>query len=733
MGGEQLATPPGFHFFVSILILLTGIPLIYAEVLTATIFSSIIVFPAYLVSRRIWKNSNAGLLAAFFAAISALSIEMISWGGYTNIVSLFLIITIFFLFLKDIDNPKKKYLVMGTILFGALILTHTFSLSIVLPILSLYLILLIIGKLRKLKELRILDMLRYFVISASVGALAILPWILRVVNFYISATSGGAITGGLDNRNIILANRTVEPIILTLIIALIPTILFFKNAREKYFDRSTLLIIAWFIVPVIMTQAYIFGIYTDYSRFLYFIDFPGIIIISAGLLFLSRYLTIAINKIPKIRLKRFKKVVQLIILNLMIFSFILASLWSIFPHEAMVRADFYTTIQQPEFTTLKWINMNTHEDSVLIADHLFGWWLGGIGERTTLSAAKPEFLIYAHELEVAKDASLFLQTHYYLDNDLIQLRGPYLWRKNLEFTIETWRDTRYPLPNFRDDYTYFHYEDNNEIDENGNPKSKIATWDELEIIELPKIIKGEDYVDLTITYESDLFIIKKAVKIRQGTRFVELSYDIKVKDVERINLYNVWIPIYIIEDNVTLSRLRYFGYFDSEEKFIPYFGYYDSGEEMCGQVIFRGDIPSEMNPEKEPSRVELLFRYPNQEEINIKMLVGVYEPINPSYPDGVLEEYPLYPLKLLDEDLTPYEIKINEKIQNENEIYYNEIKNRSISDENITIWEYSEIITRYDLDYVVSRDWYIFQKVSEDPKFEFVYNCGNVSIFQLVK
>ena len=152
MGGEQLATPPGFHFFVSILILLTGIPLIYAEVLTAAVFSSIIVFPAYLVSRRIWKNSNAGLLAAFFAAISALSIEMISWGGYTNIVSLFLIITIFFLFLKDIDNPKKRNLVMGTILFGALILTHTFSLSIVLPILALYLILLIVGKMRKFKE-----------------------------------------------------------------------------------------------------------------------------------------------------------------------------------------------------------------------------------------------------------------------------------------------------------------------------------------------------------------------------------------------------------------------------------------------------------------------------------------------------------------------------------------------------------------------------------------------------
>ena len=45
----------------------------------------------------------------------------------------------------------------------------------------------------------------------------------------------------------------------------------------------------------------------------------------------------------------------------------------------------------------------------------------------------------------------------------------------------------------------------------------------------------------------------------------------------------------------------------------------------------------------------------------------------------------------------------------------------------------AKFITKYDLDYVVSRDWYIFQKVSEDPKFQFIYNCGNVSIFQLAK
>jgi hypothetical protein len=95
MGGEPLATPVGFHFFVSTLMLFSGMPVILAELVTAIFFSAIIVFPAYIVAKRIWKTPTAGYIAAFFASISALSFEMISWGGYTNVISLSLIIMIF--------------------------------------------------------------------------------------------------------------------------------------------------------------------------------------------------------------------------------------------------------------------------------------------------------------------------------------------------------------------------------------------------------------------------------------------------------------------------------------------------------------------------------------------------------------------------------------------------------------------------------------------------------------
>ena len=691
MGGEQLATPPGFHFFVSILILFTGMPIVLAQLITAAFFSSILVFPAYLVSKRVWRNKNAGLLAAFFASISALSIEMISWGGYTNIVSISLIIIIFYLFFRDIDKPSYRHLLMGTVLFGALIITHTFSLSVVFPILAFYLILLLIGKLRKLKEMRILNMLRFFAVLATLGIVAVLPWVLRVFSFYISASSEGALTGGLDNRNLILATRTVDPILLTLIVVLIPALFMLKASRKKYVDRASLLLVAWFLVPVVMTQAYLFGIYTDYSRFLYFIDFPGIIIISAGLLYISRYTSIAMNRVPKIRLNRIKKTLPVIAFSAIIFIFISASLWSIFPDEGMKRANFYSTIQQPEATTIEWIKNNTPEDSILVADHLYGWWLSGIAKRPTLSAAGLEFLIYAHELEVAKSAQLLFDTNYYIDNGLIQVRdnGGYVSEKDIEFSLEQWNEESFSVFNIQEwgvVFWYLQYTQEGEL----NGTQTIAG---METVGPPTIIKNENSVTLTVQYEDELFTVNKTVVVKRGERFAELSYDIEVKDAKTY-LYYIMLTTYVGEGSLTVNESS------------SWYGFH-YWNQVDGQVIFQGDLPSQIEyEEKEPKRVETIFVYPKQRTIlNIKALVGVFDTQDLSWPKEVKEKYI--------EFLTSPEKKETTAP--------------------LSVWQYTEMTKKYGVSFVVSRDQELYLKFSENPNFRLIFNSGNVAIFQVVK
>jgi len=685
MGGEPLATPPGFHFFISTLILLTGIPLLFAQLITAAFFSAFIVFPAYLISGRIWRNPNAGLIAAFFAAISALSLEMISWGGYTNIVSLALTAVIFYLFLRDIDKPKHLHLLMGTLLFGSLVLTHTFTLFIFLPIAALYFVLLLIGKWQRLREMKILTPIRFFAISAALGILAVLPWILRVASFYMGASADGALWGGMeDNRNLMLANRSVEPIILTLFIALIPAVLMFKASRKRYFDTGSLLLVAWFIVPIVLTQAYIFGIFTDYSRFMYFIDFPGIIIISGGLFYLCRYTSVAINVYPRIKWSRIKKILPVIVSTVILFGFIIASLWSIFPHEAIKRVNFYSTIQRPEATALEWIKDRTPEDSVFVADHLYGWWLSGIGERTTLSAASLEFLIYSHEVEVAKSAQLLLDTNYYIDNGLIQIRedGPHLSRHNPKFSIETWSGEPYALFYFQNNEITLEYEQGN------------ITLSEMEISETPTLLKDQNSAVLTMTFENDLFTVKKTLTVYQGVRFAELSYEIETKNAQT-NAFDAKFTLHTTADrNITIE------YTSTPRRIEAYNSFY----EAAGQVIFTETDPLIALKQNTTNCAEITYTSQNS-SINARMLVGVVDVDDLSY---------------------PYEV----------EMVYSELARsplETVTSDPLITWDYIEMMKEYGVSYVVCRDQNVYPKFSEDPKFRLVFKGGNVAVFQVTQ
>jgi hypothetical protein len=691
MGGEPLATPPGFHLFVSTLILFTGMPLLFAQLITAAFFSAFIVLPAYLISKKIWRSHSTGIIAAFFAAISALSIEMISWGGYTNIISLALIVLIFYLFIRDMEHPSHLNLLIGTLLFGSTILTHTFSLFVFFPILIVYFAFLFTGRLRMLKEIKLQKPLRFFIISVVAGIIVVSPWIVRVLNFYIGASSEGILLGGLaESKNIILANRSIDSIILILVLVLIPTFLIFKSSRKRYIENISLLLVVWFLVPVIMTQSHIFGVYVDYSRFLYFIDFPGILIISASLLYIIRITTAIIKGIPKVSTRQIRKII-LPIFAASFFIFIILSPWSIYPGEAIKRVDFYTTIKRPEATALTWVQNNTPESSVLAADHLYGWWLSGVGERPTLSAAGLEFLLYQHEIEVAKSAQLLLDTDFYIDNGLIQVRddGTQISRHNPEFSIETTTEKSYPLFTIQDHLIAFWYA----IEE--NVTYPIPTLADMNAVEPPLLVKDENSANLTMTLEDDLFVVKKTLTVRRGIRFAELSYNIEVKD-PKTNLYNIWFPILTGKGELKINMS------------IPMFGCYDPNQKVFGQVIFKEDTPSKIeyidDIDAPPIRARMLFRYPHKRNINIKMLICVFDAEELSYPDEVEETY--YRLAA-----SPQE---------------------TVTQEPLVTWDYRKIIEEYDISCVVCRDPDVYLKFL-NPNFRRVFQSGKVTIFQVVK
>jgi uncharacterized membrane protein len=90
MGGGSSVTFPGYHIFTSYVIMFTGLPNYVAHAVVVSLFSTLIVAVAFLLTRKIW-NTNAAFVVAFLAAISRLDLEMLMWGGYPNVITLMLI------------------------------------------------------------------------------------------------------------------------------------------------------------------------------------------------------------------------------------------------------------------------------------------------------------------------------------------------------------------------------------------------------------------------------------------------------------------------------------------------------------------------------------------------------------------------------------------------------------------------------------------------------------------
>src|SRR4030065_2551411 len=118
IGGGLSLTFPGYHIFTAGVMMLTGMTGAMEPVahgLLVSLFSSLIVLGAFLLTRRIWSTS-AAYIVALLAVISRFDIEMTMWAGYPNVVTLLLIPLIFYLYLEKDRFSLAPFLVSTSVL-----------------------------------------------------------------------------------------------------------------------------------------------------------------------------------------------------------------------------------------------------------------------------------------------------------------------------------------------------------------------------------------------------------------------------------------------------------------------------------------------------------------------------------------------------------------------------------------------------------------------------------------
>jgi hypothetical protein len=118
-------------------------------------------------------------------------------------------------------------------------------------------------------------------------AINISPFLLEIVQTYLSAHVE-TFTGDVSVIRLVLLSIKILPleIVLSLFFP------FFLCSQKKYkgsFSLFSPFFVMWLLIPTVLTQGFLFGLYFAYHRFLYFILLSVMMLIALGIDYTSRF------------------------------------------------------------------------------------------------------------------------------------------------------------------------------------------------------------------------------------------------------------------------------------------------------------------------------------------------------------------------------------------------------------------------------------------------------------
>ncbi|MGA2386528.1 MAG: hypothetical protein ABSG33_08345 [Candidatus Bathyarchaeia archaeon] len=699
MGGGQSLTFPGFHIFTSGVILVTGMSDYVAQAVTVAFFSSFIVLAAFLITRAVWSES-AAFIVAFLVAVSRFDIEMLMWAGYPNVITLLLIPVTFYLFLRREKLSSAPFLVSTSILVGSIFLTHSLSAVVFVGItVSTVLFGLLFpktfGTTRKNVSFWLLPLLG--------GALLVSPFLASAVPAYLSANSSFSAVNAINQA--ILSTR-VLPLdeVLALFACLLPLFLLSKKYKRRFLSLPSFLLIMWLFVPLVLTQGFMFGLYVDYNRFLYFLVLPVIIVfavmIDHGAAYFShltdtyRALTSQIQKTKRNANKwasrisaglTGKRVYSLFALGF-ILIFLLTLPIFLTPWQGVTIQSFYQVMDNPGYQAIQWAQQNTPPGSVFVSDALYGWWLGGFAQRPTLSAVQPQYLTVNSELAPATVASNLLDTDYVIDNGYVQVRedGGYVGRHNPEFLADlNW--TYFPFP-------FFQFNDS-EITLLSQNAGSVQSTDitQVPVTNMQMVGAQSSSPSIVVEKANSDFSYSEILTVSQGVAFA-----------------NMTIVVQSINQNVSLDWINFV--MNAQGEFLQPFNntiaMLDPGLKEVGQLIFVKNQPliSSFNAAN-PCVTQLSYNLQGKSSAEIQILVGVYQ---------VTENDVVNPASL--------NKTLMDNVQN---------AQKPVETLPITTFDYKEALQANSISYVANRDFGVNAKFACDPEFSLVFINNEVAIFKV--
>ncbi len=711
IGGGVSLTFPGYHIFTAGIMMLTGMPEYLAHATVVSLFSSLMVLCAFLITRKVWSVS-AAYIAAVLVAISRFDIEMLLWAGYPNVITLLLIPLTFYLYLQKDRFSITPFLVSTSILAGSLFLTHSLSATIFVAI-TFAVVLFSLVSPKRFGASRKTTL--YWLLPIIIGAILVSLFLVQAAPAYLSDSAYLSGSSSNDIESATLSARVLPLWMVLPLFAVIPAFLLFsKKVYKRFLALPVFLFCMWVLVSLIPTQGYLLGLPFDYNRFLYFAILPVLIfmavLIDHGSGFFAKIIdtyrtltrqTQAIKPTTHKRVARIsaaltrKKIYCIFATFFLLFSFLVLPIFMgpTYNFGTSIQG-FYQTMNQPLWDAIQWIKQNTPANSVFVSDALYGWWLGGFAHRPTLSAVDPQYLSLNREVDNATFARNILDTNYIINNNstlIPQVRddGGYIARHNPQILVnQNW--TYYPSSffNFNSNATSIMYR----VDDN---PQQFVMLNELAVKET-RIENNLQHATIIVTRGNDDFNHTVSTTVTQGIRFVNITV---ILTSLRSGVFFDWVDIQV---ETKPEQIRY----NNDNVTM---GFVDVGTKAFGQLIFS---TTPLRADYSPSTVRLKYSLQGQSQAQIQMLATAYSESNNEQFYSSQEAMNEYFIPIMTENLKTALKPIEQASHLEVFDYRSEIQARSIS-------------------YIARRDSEIDPKFRNDPLFSLVFINDKVAIYKV--
>jgi hypothetical protein len=655
----------------------------------------------------VWAAS-AALIVAFMVAFSRSDLEMVMWGGYPNVIALLLIPLAFYVFLQRAKFSLPSFLLVASFLAGAIFLTH--SLSAIIFVAIAFSAVLVVTLFSKRFTVRRTHMLLWL-LPIVLGAIIIAPFLAAAAPLYLGANTG-TFTGVVsDVRLALAATQTITVgFLFPLIFAVFLFFVLTRIRHGRFLTVSVLLLSLWILIPAVGAQGYIFGFYTDYNRFTYYVYLPVIILFGLVIDYASGFLAKAIHtgiskleRWPRLGEKtqrgllhfrrHFTRKILYVIFSL---AFILYCLFpvAIFaaPLEGIKMQMFYQVMDNPLNDAVQWARNNTPSDAVFATDAVFGWWFAGFAQRPTLSANEPQTLILSREFEPAENTRNLLDTAFVLDNGLFQVRddGGYIGRHNPLFLAKL-NDTYFPEG-------FFHFNDDElTVEFRVGEDLRDSSVSELSVKEM-RLETTSSSAAIVVTKGNEFFNFTRTTTVYQGVRFANLSItlDTSVPDVH-------------LDRAIFLLHMKYADRYEGENTI----GLIERLPRAGGQLIFTAPVEKpqiEIHTPENPSSMQLTYNLNGNSSGRIELFAGVFQ----------------IPYKFLDEKIqAEYNLDL---VLNNTKTYADKT-----ADLPVDVFNYREFLKNSKISYILCRDSEAVDRFVDDPQFSIVFANKEVTIFKVHK